>query len=285
MKKKIITLLMCLAVILSIASFASAQSIPDTRQCPRIVDDAELLEDAEEAAILSALDAESEENQFDFVIYTTDSVGGMNIEDYADDYFDYNGFGYGENGDGVILVVAMDTREYYISTCGRGIELFPEEAIDYCEDAFLSWLSSGDYYFAFDAFVNAAVYVAENGIDSVYNGSDPVVDFDYNFEYGNDGYYYDEFSMTEKIAVSLIVGFIIAVIVGATQAAKLKSVRSQRSAVNYVKENSFRLTQQSDRFLYRNVTKVRKPKQTSSSGGGMRTGSSGRSHGGGGGRF
>lgn len=290
MKKRFITLLICLAVVLSVASFASAQGIPDKRQCARIVDDADLLSESEENALLSALDAESEENQFDFVIHTTDSLGGMRIENYADDYFDYNGFGYGENGDGVVLVIAMDIREYYISTCGRGIELFPDEAIDYCEDAFLSYLSSGDYYLACDAFINAATYVAENGIDSVYSGNAP--DFDFNFDYGNgdyyygDDYYYDEFTIAEKIGVSLIVGFIIAIIVGFTQAAKLKSVRSQRSAVNYVKENSFRLSQQSDRFLYRNVTKVRKPKQTSSSrGGGVRMGSSGRSHGGGGGRF
>lgn len=288
MKKKIFALLICLIIMFCAVPFlVTAQSIPDTRQCARLDDSADLLSDSEEEALLWLLDSESEKNQFDFVIHTTNSIGNTKIENYADDYFDYNGFGYGENGDGAVLVIAMDIREYYISTCGRGIGLFSDEAIDYCESAFVPELSSGNYYQAFSEYLTAAADIVENGFNYTYNNSDFNYNYDYNYDYGYDDYYYNEFGITEKIVVSIIFGFVIAIIIACTQAAKLKSVRSQRSAVNYVKENSFRLSQQSDRFLYRNVTKRRKPKQTSGSGGsgGVRTGSSGRSHGGGGGRF
>ena len=286
MKNKILPLLVCLMLMLSVFSVGvTAQGIPETRQKPRLADSADLLTDEEEETLQWLLDAKSEEDQFDFVIHTTETLSGKAIETYADDYFDYNGFGYGESGDGLVLVVAMDEREYYISTCGIGILLFSEEAIDYCEEIFVGDLSSGDYYLAFSNFLEVASAIVENGFsysDGDYNSSVAVPDFNYDYNY--DEYYYDEFSIAEKIGAALIAGFIIALIITCIHAAKLKSVRSQRSAVNYVKEGSFRLTQSSDRFLYRNVTKRQKPKQSSGSGG-VRTGSSGRSHGGGGGKF
>ncbi len=286
MKKKILTLLICLMLTFSAFAFnVSAQDIPDTRQCPRVVDDADLLSDSEEEALLWLLDTESESNQFDIVIHTTDSIGGDAIETYADDYFDYNGFGYGENGDGIVLVVAMDIREYYMSTCGSGISLFTYNNISYCEDAFVPYLSSGDYHLAFTEFLGSVtdILTGEHNYDYDY---DYGYDYDYDYNYGYDDGFKLYMDVPEMLGVSLVVGFIIAIVIACIHASKLKSVKSQRSAVNYVKEGSFVLSQSSDRFLYRHVSRRARPKQSSSGGrGGARMGSSGRSHGGGGGRF
>ena len=67
---------------------------------------------------------------------------------------------------------------------------------------------------------------------------------------------------------------------------KLKSVKFQTAADNYVKEGSMNITESRDLFLYRTVTSVAKPKNDdSSSDGGFHSSSSGTSHGGSGGHF
>ena len=64
---------------------------------PRLVDDAGLLDYDEFNDLTSRLDRISENQQIDVVIVTVDSTGNRSLEEYADDYFDYNGYGYGED--------------------------------------------------------------------------------------------------------------------------------------------------------------------------------------------
>ena len=80
-------------------------------------------------------------------------------------------------------------------------------------------------------------------------------------------------------AVALVVGLLIAFIVTAVMKAQLKSVRSQPTANNYLKSGSLKITQSTDLFLYRNITRTPRPKQNSG-GSSVRTSSSGRVHGG-----
>ena len=64
------------------------------------------------------------------------------------------------------------------------------------------------------------------------------------------------------------------------------TVAMQHYAYNYAVNNSLRLDRSNDIFIYRNVTKTRRPEPSSSGGGSsIHTGSSGTSHGGGGGKF
>jgi uncharacterized protein len=62
---------------------------------------------------------------------------------------------------------------------------------------------------------------------------------------------------------------------------KLRSVRRQNEARQYVKEGSMQLTQSGDYFMYRNVTRTPKPQNNSSS----RSGGGGGSRSIGGGKF
>jgi len=69
----------------------------------------------------------------------------------------------------------------------------------------------------------------------------------------------------ETALIGLAVGLVIAAIIMFVIRSKLKSVRSQRTACNYVRDNSFRLTNQRDIFLFRNITRT--PRQTNTGGG------------------
>ena len=60
--------------------------IPDERLKERLVDDADLLTDAEEQELLEKLNAVSERYRFDVAVVTTNATGYSSIEAFADDY-------------------------------------------------------------------------------------------------------------------------------------------------------------------------------------------------------
>ena len=73
---------------------------------------------------------------------------------YADDYYDYNGYGWGENHDGCMLVVNMSTREWYITTCGSGINKLTDARIQEIGVAIAPKLGDGDSYGAMSAYID-----------------------------------------------------------------------------------------------------------------------------------
>ena len=93
-----------------------------------------------------------------------------------------------------------------------------------------------------------------------------------------------KFNFGQSLVFSLIIGLIVAFIATGVMKGKLKTVRRKASASDYLKPGSLQLNGQSDVFLYSNVVRTAKPKDTGSSGGGSstHTSSSGRTHGGGG---
>ena len=119
MKKKLFCLLLPLLLLYCLAMTAAAEN-PN-----RVVDMADLLTDSEEQALNAQLREISERQQMDVVVVTVDSTDGKTPMEYADDYFDYNGYGYGESRDGVLLLISMEERDWWVTTTGRG-----EKAVD-----------------------------------------------------------------------------------------------------------------------------------------------------------
>ena len=90
------------------------------------------------------------------------------------------------------------------------------------------------------------------------------------------------------VGVALVIGLITALIVTGVMKSRLKSVAPQRDATSYVRQGSMKLTNQRDLYLYREVHRTERPKETdsgSSGGSSTHTSSSGSTHGGGGGSF
>ena len=78
-------------------------AIPEERQKPLLVDNAGLLTEEESNALLNKLEDISQKYENEVGIVTVNSLEGKTAEAYADDYYDYNGYGYGENDDGLLL--------------------------------------------------------------------------------------------------------------------------------------------------------------------------------------
>lgn len=232
----------------------------------RLVDDADILWDEEEQELLSKLDEISARHGMDVVVVTTDSLDGKSAMEYADDYYDYNGYA----SDGILFLVCMGTRDWRMSTTGFAIRAFTDAGLEYIEDNVIGYLSDGDYYRAFDTYADLCdrlITQAENG--------EP-------FDVGNMPK--APFNLGKNLLISLIIGFVIALIVTLVMKSKLKSVHSQPAASHYVKDGSMNVTIHRDMFLYSHID--RRKRETSSSGGSStHRSSSGSAHGGRGGKF
>ncbi len=225
---------------------------------PRVVDEADILTELEEERLEAKLDELSEKYSQDIVVVTVMGLGGKDVKLYADDYFDDNGYGYGDTYTGILLLVDMVSRQYAISTCGDAIEIFGESDLDSLEDAFLYDLSNGYYYDAFDAFADECAYIIK----------------------------YDKRLEPIWLIITLIVGAVIAFLTVNSMTSKHKNVKPQPSANRYMMRNTFRVDRSRDVYLYSHVTRVRRPRDNGGGGSsGRSVSSSGRSHGGRSGSF
>lgn len=241
---------------------------------PRLVDEAGLLSDSEEMDLTDKLDEISERQQVDIVIVTVYSLEGEDVGVYADDFYDYNGYGYGNERDGILFLISMDERDWYISTRGYGITAVTDAGLEYMSGMFLDDLSDGDYAAAFTVFAE----LCDDFIEEARIGE----------PYDIDHLPKEPFGGGWKFAAAMGIGFLISLIVTGTMRSELKTVRGKTEAEHYVMGGSVRLTKKKDLFLYRTVDRREKPKDDRSgkSGGSeTHTSSSGATHGGGGGKF
>lgn len=233
---------------------ATEQVVYDQEEC-FIYDDADLLTDAEEVTLTAQLEEISHTYNTQLVICTIESMNGGDIDAFVDYLYDSMGFGYGENHEGVMLLICMDPREYRILSNGYAGEAVGPDEIDTLCDIMNAYLPDGAYRTAF-------FYFAEQCEDFL--------------EYYQAG---SPFEVGKSLAISIVIGLIAGLIVALVLKGQLKSVHKQNQANVYVKKDSMTVDSQLDIFLYRNITRTRKQKESSSGSSG--SGSSTRSKGGG----
>lgn len=248
-------------------------TIPDERQLPRLSDYAMLLDDDEAAELEEKLDEISERHQVDVAILTIDDLpdGYDSVVEYADDVYDYCGFGYGPERDGCLLVISMAERDWYITTCGYAIKALTDFGIENIGEQMIeNGLSSGYYGDAFTCFADLCddyYTMAEEGSPYDIDSLPRVADW--------------RFIGTLSAIVGVISGFIGA----GVMKAKMKTVGFKKSAADYVKKDSLKLNVSRDSFLYSSVSRSVIETESSSGGSSTHTSSSGTTHGGGGGKF
>ena len=268
--------LAALVLLLALAApaFAAENGFADLYY--RVNDSAEVLTEDEDGELEASLEELSVRQSFDVIIATIDSLedeGYTSMEEYADDLYDYCQFGYGENRDGVLLLISTGDRKWHISTCGYGITAFTDAGIQYLGEQMTPFMADGDYAGAFRTFVQ---------------WSDTYIDA------ARAGHPYDVNNLPREplslmyLFLAVGIGLVLAWVVVSVMKSQLRSVAFQENAASYVREGSMKLTNQRDLFLYRNVqrTKHVEEKDSDSSGdSSTHTSSSGTTHGGGGGSF
>ncbi len=246
----LLSVVVCVTL-LSVNSFAANND--------KVVDAADLLSDNEEQQLEERLVKIVSEYGYDIAVVTVNSTDGKTMMAYADDYYDYNG--YGE--DGLMLLVDMGRREWWITTDGKGISAFTDAGIQSIGGRVAENLSAEWYYDAFCEFADLSeMYIKA---------------------YEETGKPYGEQKNYVVIAIiSLVIGAIIAAIVCLVLKAQLKTAVMQTNAKAYVRNGTPDVDFARDIFLY---SELDRRKIETDSGSSTHTSSSGDTHGGGGGSF
>ncbi len=244
MKKILIISALVLSFFLSMQTFTFASS----NDLDFVVDGADVLTDEEESLLEEKIEKLIKEHKMHFVIVTVPEVGNNSVYSYADAYYHDNGYGYGEDQDGILLLISLEPdyndNNYRVYTYGEAENLFDNNALDDLDEAMLSHLKKNEFYKGFKAYLNAC---------------------DKAFDYDLGG----------SLLIAVVIGAVISLIIVFSMKSKLKSVRPQKTASNYVRSGSFVLTRDLDLYLYRTITRTRRADTNSgsrSSGGGSRGG-------------
>ncbi len=115
---------------------------------PRVVDVADIFTGAEEAAMEARLREIRAELGKDIVVFTDVSAYGLGHAVYSADFYDFNGYGIGDEYEGVCLFVCMDPGDRGFWTCCTGPEtrgLFTEEYANQLDDRLYDYMVAGDY--------------------------------------------------------------------------------------------------------------------------------------------
>ncbi len=223
---------------LTAAAETTDAAMPENEQF--LYDEADLLTDSEEVTLVEKLKDVSRACNAQLVVVTIASMDGGDIDSYVDYLYDSMGFGYGENHDGVLLLVCMDPREYRILSNGYAGTAIGPDQIDTLCDFMETYLPNGHYTSAFHSFVDQSGEFLE-----YYLMGSP-------------------FKVGKSLAISLIIDIIAGLIVAFILKGQLKSVRKQDQAYGYVKPGSMTVNIQYDIFLYRTVTRTKKQKRVES---------------------
>lgn len=283
MNKKILSVLLALVLFafLCVTGFAVTENVTEIDVTKhRLIDNAHLLSVNEENELLAELDKFSERDELDFAIFTTESLGAMSVEAYAERAFELYGYGYGESLDGILLVISMENRDFDIYAHGNAENIFTAQIREYIASQFTPYLSSGEYKEAFSKFI----YLSELCVSNPQYIQSQIDDYDFDYGYDTD------ITVTERPdslpiktgLVAIVIGVGIAILIVLKMVSKLKTVHHQKDADSYVVRGSMNVTESRDMFLYHTVTRTAKPKNTSNgshSGGGFSSSSSsGGSH-------
>ena len=238
----------------------------------RLADFADLLDTDQEEELETKLNQISEDYDCDVVIDIEESIDGAEPMDYADDFFDYNDYGMGSDKSGILLLLTMEERKWWISTHGEAIQIFTDAGQEYISDQFVSCLSDGDYYEGFTKFAD----LCEEFIVQAQNGE----------PYDTGNLPEEEIPFYISFLIALVIGFVIALIVSLVMRSGMKTVHMKPDAADYMKAGSLHINRSRDMFLYNHISRTAKPKNDSSGGGSStHTSSSGETHGGSGGSF
>lgn len=229
---------------------------------PKIVDNADLLTSFEESYLENMATDIVNTYGIDVVILTVPSTNGKDVTAYADDYFDYNGYGIGSEHSGVLFMLSMADRDWVISTCGEGMDALTKYGHDQLMELVLPYLKNNNYYQGFQIFLSELEVYLE-----AYSNGEPIEEPENVFA---------------NVLICLIVGALAGLITILVMRSGMKTAVFQHGARDYMIPDSYQLRQQRDIFLYSHVTKVRRSSDSSS---GSHRGSSGRSHGGSSGKF
>lgn len=253
----------------------------------RIYDYADLLTEEEEAELELSYYQWGLEAETDIILVTTDNMEGKSDKVYLEDFQDELYFTQdmlAENAS--LMLINMEDRVVTIQGYGDCEFWLSNDRIEYILDWVYEGLVDGDYVAAAESFGEQTAYYMnqDKGVATEYEPGP-----DYGESYGGPSDYYSEplnerYTAGEYLDMELSEAFsgsLLLAVVGSSVACLIIGLNRKTKVTvypaTYMDQQNSGLSAKRDDYLRTTVTKVRRPKESSSS-----TSSGGRSSGGGG---
>ena len=292
----IICLLICTFLVMGSMAVWADQTGAVSGQ-PRVFDQAGLFSETEIIQLEEKIAQCRKSTKMDVVIVSAYADGERSAEEYADDYYDYGGFGVGKKASGVLLLYYMDGPgqpggECYISTAGTMINMLTDERIERILDDVYGDLGNRDFAGATEHFLEDVKAYVKEGVESGQ--------YTYDRDTGEIVRYHS--IRLYEVAIAMVIAGILAGFVCLDIKKRYAMKQSSREVSNslqaYRADCAFHFSVAGDKMVNKYVRSVPIPRNTSSGSGGrghsgsssagrstIHTSSSGSSHGGGGRRF
>lgn len=255
MKKRLFAWLsvLCLALALALPAWAADRYVTD------------------EAGILSAQEADALEEQarqvteqygcgvYIVVVPDYNAISTVSVRQAAEDHFTQNGYGTGSDGDGVMLFLSMNDRDYAFIAHGYGNIAFTDYGKERLQQEFLDDFRNNDWYQGCRDFITQCGQYLERA-----RSGNPV-DVQ-NMHLGER--LMDRYGVL-GVAVPIVgIPLIIAFIVCFALKAKMKSVHTATGAAFYAVPGSMDLMAATDIFTHTTESRVRIESDSGRGGGG-----------------
>lgn len=115
---------------------------------PRVVDYADLFSDEAESAMSIQIARIGVKTHKDIVIVTDTSFYGLGEDIYSADFYDFNGYGYGDEREGLCLFICMDPQNRCGWVCATGSQtraLYSYTNANRLDDVLYAYLGEGKY--------------------------------------------------------------------------------------------------------------------------------------------
>lgn len=230
-----------------------------------VQDDALLVTQEEEQKLEQECERILKEHHTGVYIVTTEDFGGGDIKEWQRDIFEQYNLGADCDGNGIMLAVSMAERDWGIVSFGTAQEAFTTYGRERMGEIILDDLSDGEFFDAFSKYISLA--------DDYFTAGEEGNPYSEEHRYG------EGWKIPAIIAVSFILSLFVSLMIVLSWKRSMNTRVRQDGAMAYLKEGSFHLYQQTDRFLYHRVTRTKIQKESSSSGssGGMHSDHSGTS--------
>jgi len=238
-----------------------------------IIDEAGLMKDREREALEEEAAELAEEYDCGVYVLTVDTMNGEQSRPFSENYYLENDLGVGDYKNGILFFVCMDTRDYITITYGQhptkdskfgvGRLAFSDKGVEYMEEQIVPFLSEGEYGDAFACYVELCgeylAYYDEND-----EPKEPM----------------DAGTFGIRLAIVVFLPLLTALVVCLIFRSQMKTARSAESAGDYIPEESFHLTLETDQYVRTTRTQTKIEQSSSSGSGGRGSGSFGGSKGG-----
>ncbi|MBO4320431.1 MAG: TPM domain-containing protein [Treponema sp.] len=122
----------------------------------RVVDEAHIFTDEEIAAMKEGIKRIQDDWGIDLVIFTDNSTYGETHALYAADFHHFNGYGFGDDYTGTVLMICMDPgyRGWWTAATGKCQALYTEEVINDLDDNLEPYMVAGKYGEGVISYIN-----------------------------------------------------------------------------------------------------------------------------------